>query len=163
MSTCGFAGIEPSDVNDKDILERTRQTKNAHGSIQWKYVCDDGHPIVSEWLHPDTMRKAIIIWCDVVRNTVSARARELAASKQGSKIILPPNVEDDDNGPEEEYPTHKVKKSPFVLTTEPDIEDDTDEDPYVEDDAVIRMLKAKRKKLQAKLDKLKMVIEALED
>lgn len=164
MSDERFGGVEPSDINDKDILEKTRQAKSANGSIQFKYKCEDGHEIKSEWINPDQARKALIIWCDVVRQTVSSRAKDLAASKQKSAIILPEDI-DETEIPEEDFeeappppPKKKAALAPVKRQPEPVEEDDLDED-----ELLLRTLRAKRKKLAAKIAKIDMILEALED
>lgn len=174
MSEDRFGGVEPSDINDKDILEKTKQARNKQGSIQWKYTCEDGHVIQSEWINPENARKAIMIWCDVVRNTVAARAKELAQSKTKSAIILPEDIdeaplelpEDDETDPEPvvtQRPARPVAPKPKAVVRVPEPQDDDNDEVEDEDAVLLRALKAKRKKLAAKLAKLDSVIELLAD
>lgn len=100
----GSAGLETSDISDKDVLYKTRQGKNDQGHIQFRYTMDDGHIIKSEWLNPDNARGSLIKWCDVVRSAMVAHAEEVAAAKraakkeqseeQVAKLILPAGLED---------------------------------------------------------------------
>lgn len=185
-----YSGIETSDINDKDILEQTRQLKQ-NGKVQYKFYCADGHVIKSEWINEDNARKGLIIWCDVVRNTLVARARESAAAKmpkievaesldeieefeeQDSPIVLPPGVETRTRRPAAPAPPRAkpspARKRPVVQEEPDDNEDREDEDEDIvgqvddEDAIMLQALKAKRKVLKAKLAKLESVIALLQD
>lgn len=81
--------LEASDLNDGAILQATRQeTGGPNGSLRFKIKLEDGHEVRSEWIAPDQARKAIIQWCETIRQTAVQRAQEAAARRR------PPIVDD---------------------------------------------------------------------
>lgn len=133
----GRAGLEASDVNDQDILTKTRQLRNKQDHIQFKYVCDDGHIIQSEWMSSDNARRGLMAWCDTVRRVLVDRAEALArekrqkaqeANEEVSKLILPEGLED--GTPEPNYEEMlKKRKEQFVEPEVEEFEEDEEEAP----------------------------------
>lgn len=72
-------GLEAGDINDKEILDETKQESNSRGFIRWKYTFSDGRSpefIQSEWIDRDNARKAIFSWLELVRNSLVSRAHD---------------------------------------------------------------------------------------
>lgn len=76
-------GIEPSDINDGDILARTRENKNSNGQFQFVYIPADGtDPIVSDWIGDDFRKKVLPGWVDGVKAAIIGRGQ--AAMKEAN-------------------------------------------------------------------------------
>lgn len=73
--------IEPSDINDKAILDNSTQEKASNGSFRFVITLPGGQLLTSEWLNPEKKREAIKIWLEAVRNAIAGQAREKAAEK----------------------------------------------------------------------------------
>lgn len=69
-------GIEASDLNDGDILARTRENVNPNGQFQFIYIPEDGsEQIVSDWLGQDHKKKAVIPWIEGVKGAIIGRGQ----------------------------------------------------------------------------------------
>lgn len=73
--------IEGADINDKDILDNSRQERNDNGTFRLKIKLPNGQELTSEWIAPENGRKAMKLWCDAVRQAWPAAVAEKAAEK----------------------------------------------------------------------------------
>jgi hypothetical protein len=73
--------IEPGDINDKEILDATKQETNANGTFRFKIKLPTGQDLVSEWIRPERKREAMRAWLDTVRQSVAGAVQEKAAEK----------------------------------------------------------------------------------
>lgn len=70
-------GIEHSDLNDGDILARTRENVNPNGLFQWVYIPDDGSEhITSDWVDQEHKKKLTRQWVDGVKDAIISRSQE---------------------------------------------------------------------------------------
>ena len=70
-------GVEMSDLNDGDILARTRENVNPNGLFQFVYIPDDGSEnITSDWVDQEHKKKLVRQWVDGVKGNIIARANE---------------------------------------------------------------------------------------
>lgn len=86
MGDTSVPGIEMSDLNDGDILARTRENVNPNGLFQFVYIPDDGSdPITSDWVDQEHKKKLTRNWVDGVKQAIIGRAQaglEAAREKQ---------------------------------------------------------------------------------
>lgn len=69
-------GIEASDLNDGDILARTREKVDNAGRFQFVYIPDDGSaPIESDWIQQDFKRKVTGQWIEGVKSAIIGRGQ----------------------------------------------------------------------------------------
>jgi hypothetical protein len=69
-------GVEMSDLNDGDILARTRENVNPNGQFQFVYIPDDGSEnIVSDWVAQEHKKKLTRGWVDGVKSAIIGRAQ----------------------------------------------------------------------------------------
>jgi hypothetical protein len=69
-------GIEPSDLNDGDILANTRERVNDQGQMQFVYIPTDGSdPIESDWIQQEHKKKVILGWTEGVKNAIIQRGQ----------------------------------------------------------------------------------------
>jgi hypothetical protein len=69
--------IETSDLNDKAILDDTKEESNGKGAFRYKITLPDGHPMTSEWIPQDKKSTALILnWLETVRSTAASRSAE---------------------------------------------------------------------------------------
>lgn len=182
----GRAGLESSDISDKYVLEKTTQTKNQQGHIQFKFKCEDDHIIQSEWINPDMARKALMSWCDTVRGVLVSRAEDQAAQKRAAKqaespkLELPPGIE----GVYDPEQNEEVLKKRADLDLPPDDEDEEDllelatttpvkrpkpktkvivPEGTTDDDPVLTHALSEYRKAKAAMEKWAKVIKALEE
>jgi hypothetical protein len=73
--------IESQDINDKDILERTRKESGQNGTFRLKYTLPNGQELISEWVRPENGKKALRNWVEYVRQAVPEAVRTMAAEK----------------------------------------------------------------------------------
>lgn len=110
-----YSGVEAADINDKDILDATKQIRTEKGYIRFEYTMADGHLIKSEEFNPEQGRKAIMAWCDTVRAVIVARAQEGSARKSRTKMV----VKEDLEGHEEPTPPSRKPVKPIIEIVEP--------------------------------------------
>jgi len=68
-------GIEMSDINDGDILARTRENVNPNGLFQFVCQLDDGsEEIKSDWVDQEHKKKLTRVWVDGVKSVIISRA-----------------------------------------------------------------------------------------
>lgn len=69
-------GIEASDLNDGDILARTREKVDNAGRFQFVYIPEDGSaPIESDWIQQDFKKKVIGQWVEGVKGAIIGRGQ----------------------------------------------------------------------------------------
>jgi hypothetical protein len=69
-------GIEMSDINDGDIIARTRENINPNGLFQFVYTPEDGsEPVVSEWIDQEHKKKVTRQWIDGCKSMLVGRAQ----------------------------------------------------------------------------------------
>jgi hypothetical protein len=69
-------GVEPSDLNDGDILANTREKVNDQGQMQFVYIPPDGSDhIMSDWIQQEHKKKVILGWCEGVKNAIIQRGQ----------------------------------------------------------------------------------------
>ena len=76
--------LEPSDVNDGAILNGTRQEAGPGESTRFRITLPSGREVVSEWIAPENIKKALLMWCETIRQQVAADAnasQELAKER----------------------------------------------------------------------------------
>jgi hypothetical protein len=95
-------GIEPSDLNDGEILSRTRENVNPNGQFQFIYIPEDGSEnIVSDWISQEHKKKVTLSWVEGVKAAIIGRAqaglREAneKAAEERLKRIQKEQMEDD--------------------------------------------------------------------
>lgn len=67
--------IEMSDLNDGDILARTRENVNPNGQFQFVYIPDDGtENVTSDWISQEHKKKVTRSWVDGVKSALISRA-----------------------------------------------------------------------------------------
>lgn len=71
--------LEANDINDKEILEQTRQENAPNGAIKFKIKLPSGREVASEWIAPDNQKGAILLWVAEIRNQIVADAAEKRA------------------------------------------------------------------------------------
>lgn len=116
MGDTSVPGIEASDINDGDIMARTREKVNNQGQFQFIYIPDDGSdPIESDWIQQDFKKKVILGWCEGVKNAIISRGQAgmAAANEAALDAKLRKQREEDmadaeANGEEEAAPAHKA-------------------------------------------------------
>src|ERR1700722_1563006 len=94
MGDTAVPGIEPSDLNDGDILARTRENVNPNGQFQFIYIPEDGtENIVSDWISQEHKKKVTLSWVEGVKAAIIGRAtaglrsaNEKAAEERLKKI-----------------------------------------------------------------------------
>jgi hypothetical protein len=70
-------GIEPSDLNDGDILARTRENVNPNGQFQFIYIPEDGtENITSDWISQEHKKKVTLSWVEGVKAAIIGRAQQ---------------------------------------------------------------------------------------
>lgn len=79
--------MEGRDLGDNQILQMTLQETGEGGTVRLKTTLPSGRDLVSEWMSPDDARKAVMPWCENVRQQVDADARETAARKKRDKDL----------------------------------------------------------------------------
>jgi hypothetical protein len=76
MGDTSVPGIEPSDLNDGDILARTRENVNPNGQFQFIYIPEDGSEnIVSDWISQEHKKKVTLSWVEGVKAAIIGRAQ----------------------------------------------------------------------------------------
>jgi hypothetical protein len=76
MGDTSVPGIEMSDINDGDILARTRENVNPNGLFQFIYSPDDGSDaITSDWVDQEHKKKLTRAWVDGVKSAIIGRAQ----------------------------------------------------------------------------------------
>jgi len=66
-----------SDLNDGDILSRTREQVNSSGLFQFVYIPEDGSDnIVSDWVDQEHKKKLVRQWVDGVKAAIIGRSQE---------------------------------------------------------------------------------------
>jgi hypothetical protein len=99
-------GIEHSDLNDGDILARTRENVNPNGQFQFVYIPESGDPITSDWVGQDFKKQVLRGWVDGVKSAIIARghagitAANEAAMEERLKRLQREQMEDDAAIPE---------------------------------------------------------------
>jgi hypothetical protein len=69
-------GIEMSDLNDGDILARTRENVNPNGQFQFVYIPEDGSEnVTSDWVDQEHKKKLTRMWIDGVKSAIVGRAQ----------------------------------------------------------------------------------------
>ncbi len=97
--------IEPSDMNDSQILQTTVQETGEDGKVRYKTVLPSGRDLVSEWMDPGQMKGKIVIkWCELVREQVGVDAAEERAAKKRETIDLPATKSSTQEVTEEDTP-----------------------------------------------------------
>jgi hypothetical protein len=77
MGDTSVPGIEPSDLNDGDILARTRENVNPNGQFQFIYIPEDGtENIVSDWISQEHKKKVTLSWVEGVKAAIIGRATQ---------------------------------------------------------------------------------------
>lgn len=107
-------GIEASDLNDGDILARTREKVDNAGRFQFVYIPDDGSaPIESDWIQQDFKRKVTGQWIEGVKSAIIGRGQaslQAANEKAAEERLKRKQQEDMDDAeldaaiPEEDQP-----------------------------------------------------------
>jgi hypothetical protein len=68
--------IEAADLNDGDILARTRENVNPNGLFQFVYIPDDGSEnVTSDWIDQEHKKKVTRQWVDGVKAEIIGRAQ----------------------------------------------------------------------------------------
>lgn len=76
MGDTSVPGIEPSDLNDGDILARTRENVNPNGQFQFIYIPEDGSEnITSDWISQEHKKKVTLSWIEGVKSAIIGRAQ----------------------------------------------------------------------------------------
>jgi hypothetical protein len=73
MGDTSVPGVEMSDLNDGDILARTRENVNPNGQFQFVYVPETGDPITSDWVGQDFKKQVLRGWVDGVKSAIIGR------------------------------------------------------------------------------------------
>lgn len=68
--------IPATDISDKQILDKTGQKNGAGDTMQLSYVLPSGRKLTSEFFKKDQGAKALIAWCNVVREQMLADAQD---------------------------------------------------------------------------------------
>lgn len=68
-------GVEMSDLNDGDILARTRENVNPNGQFQFVYIPETGDPITSDWVGQDFKKQVLRGWVDGVKSALISRGQ----------------------------------------------------------------------------------------
>lgn len=77
MGDTSVPGIEPSDLNDGDILARTRENVNPNGQFQFIYIPEDGtENITSDWISQEHKKKVTLSWVEGVKSAIIGRAQQ---------------------------------------------------------------------------------------
>jgi hypothetical protein len=80
-------GIEMSDINDGDILARTRENVNPNGLFQFVYIPEDGsEQVTSDWVDQEHKKKLTRVWVDGVKSAIIGRAQaKIMAAKEAAE------------------------------------------------------------------------------
>ena len=96
-------GVEASDLNDGDILARTREEVKPDGQMRFVYATDDGtEPITSDWIQQDKKREQVWNWIAGVKDMILQRgaakmhAANAEAQELRAKKLREEQMEDDD-------------------------------------------------------------------
>jgi hypothetical protein len=96
-------GVEASDLNDGDILARTREEVKPDGQMRFVYATDDGtEPITSDWIQQDKKREQVWNWIAGVKDMILQRgaakmqAANAAAQELRAKKLREEQMEDND-------------------------------------------------------------------
>jgi hypothetical protein len=115
MGDTSVPGIEPSDLNDGDILARTRENVNPNGQFQFIYIPEDGSEnITSDWISQEHKKKVTLSWVEGVKAAIIGRAqaglREAneKAAEERLKRIQKEQMEDDTGEIVVEQPVRQV-------------------------------------------------------
>lgn len=86
MGDTSVPGIETSDINDGDILARTRERVNPNGLFQFVYIPDDGsEDVTSDWVDQEHKKKLTRAWVDGVKSAIISRAQaKIIAAKEAA-------------------------------------------------------------------------------
>jgi hypothetical protein len=99
VATCDTSvpGIEASDLNDGDILARTRENVNPNGLFQFVYIPDDGSEhVTSDWVDQEHKKKLTRVWVDGVKNAIISRAQaKITAAKEAAEEARAKSVRDE--------------------------------------------------------------------
>ena len=122
MGDTAVPGIEPSDLNDGDILARTRENVNPNGQFQFIYIPEDGtENIVSDWISQEHKKKVTLSWVEGVkaaiigRATAGLRSANEKAAEERLKKIQQEQMEDTNDVAEIVVPTRTTTRNKATM------------------------------------------------
>jgi hypothetical protein len=143
MGDTSVPGIEMSDLNDGDILTRTRENVNTNGQFQFVYIPESGEPITSDWIGQDFKKKVLRGWVDGVKDALIGRGQaglreaKEAAIEEKLKALQKEQLEDDETAVSEvvvSAPSRQVVRQTDQRTDPPRLTaQSSDPTSYVED------------------------------
>jgi hypothetical protein len=112
-------GVEMSDLNDGDILARTRENVNPNGLFQFVYIPDDGSEhVTSDWVDQEHKKKLTRQWVDGVKSAIISRAQaKISAAKEAAEEARAKQIRDEqfaEPAPIQSARSQDSRERPFV-------------------------------------------------
>lgn len=111
--------IEKGDINDSEVLSKTRQERGQNDSIRFLLTLPSGREIHSEWIPTDQQKKALFLWIDAAKDQILLDAEESAAAVKRARKPPQPEIEVE----EDPAAAHGVREMARKVAEQPKVED----------------------------------------
>jgi hypothetical protein len=93
------SSITTGDVNDADILNKTRQETGQNNAVKFFYTLPSGKTMNSEWIAEDQRKPALLLWLDAMRSAIVEDVKDIQRKKVGTGPKKPVPGQSDDDTP----------------------------------------------------------------